>query len=89
MDYKTELVSSQSSFNFVTRFLIARSEPADAAAPTPKRSKAVTRGQNVLSVILFIAIFFGLLSALGAGLSELGDNTSLSQTVTKYVRLLS
>ena len=89
MDYKTEIVGSQSSFNYVTRFLIARSEPAAAAESTPKRSKAITRGQSVLSVILFIAIFFGLLSALGAGLSELTDNTSLSQTVTRYVRLLS
>jgi len=88
MDYKAQVVSSQSSFNFVTRFLVARSEPVATDAPA-KGSQKVRRGSGLLSVLLFIALFFGILSALGLGLSGLSNHSNLSQTFTEYVRRLS
>ncbi|NBO66037.1 MAG: hypothetical protein EBU88_14550 [Acidobacteria bacterium] len=89
MDFKTQIISSQSSFNYVNRFLIARPEPVDAPKSVPKFEKLFRRVQGILGVILFVAIFFGILSAIGLGLSELSNRSSLSQAVSSYVKRLS
>jgi len=89
MDYKAQIISSQSSYNFVTRQLIATPQP-EADPNPPSRAKAEKRqGQSVASIVLFIAIFFGILTAFGVGLSSLSSSSNISQTVSEYVRRLS
>ena len=89
MDYKAQIVSSCSSYNFVTRQLIATPQP-EVDHDTPSRSKVENhQGQSIMSIVLFIAIFFGILTAFGVGLSSLSSNSNVSQRVSEYVRRLS
>jgi hypothetical protein len=89
MDYNAQLVSSNSSYNYVTRQLIATPQPEVDLAGAPSAKAEKRPGQSVLSIVLFIAIFFGILTAFGVGLSSLGSSSNISQTVSEYVRRLS
>ena len=89
MDYNAQIVSSNSSYNYVTRQLIATPQPeADIYGATSAKADKPT-GLSVLSVVLFIALFFGILTAFGIGLSSLSNSSNISQTVSEYVRRLT
>jgi len=88
MDYQTQLVSSNSSYNFVARQLISTPQPECPPAARAKSPAEDRQGQSILSIVLFIAIFFGILTAFGVGLSSLGGSSNVSQTVSEYLRRL-
>ena len=85
MKYRSHLTSSHSSFSFMSRNLVA----TDAAESASSRNKTTTRGQSLLSILLFAIIFVGILSALGFGLSKLGNSSNVSQSVAEYMKRLS
>ncbi|MEY3283803.1 MAG: hypothetical protein RIR86_1816 [Acidobacteriota bacterium] len=88
MDYQTQLVSSNSSYNFVARQLISTPQPDCPPAARAKSPAEHRQGLSILSIVLFITIFFGILTAFGVGLSSLGGSSNVSQTVSEYLRRL-
>jgi hypothetical protein len=85
MNYKSQIVSSHSSFSYLNRYFVFNSEPAE---PARAGQQAKGRGQTLLGIILFTLFFFGILSAFGYGLSRIGNSSNISQSVTKYVKRL-
>lgn len=85
MNYKSQIVSSHSSFTYLNRYFVSPTESAESVNP---HQYTRGRGQTLVGIILFTLFFVGFLSAFGYGLSRLGASSNISQSVTEYVRRL-
>ena len=88
MNYKSQIVSSHSSFTYLNRYFVSPTESADSGDSVNSHQYTRGRGQTLVGIILFTLFFVGFLSAFGYGLSRLGASSNISQSVTEYVRRL-
>lgn len=88
MNYKSQIVSSHSSFSYLNRYFVSPLESADSATAVTPFQQAKRRAQTLAGIILFTLFFVGILSAFGYGLSRLSNTSNISQSVTEYVRRL-
>ncbi len=79
MAYKSQTLSSHSTYSFLNRYVILADSQA-GGDKKKRRSGLNPLGRGIVSFALFVTLFVGILLLFGMGMSRLGSNSAQTST---------